>query len=259
MLVTIPKSTIISFVKVVESAGVEVVDLVLSPIADFEVIKQEDMENSVTGVINIGKDTITISVFNKGIITNSSVLKIGSKIIDEDISYIYYTNKKTARKIKENFGIAHPRYSNKNETYESRDINNKLIKINQYELSEIINKRLVEILNVAKNELKVLTNKQIRYIMVLGGITDMPGMNFVLDDVFASEAKLHTMNTLGIRKARFITVFGAIKHFVKKIKLRGKEYSMFSSDDVDNLVHSKTRIGRSDSVFGRLFSYFFDN
>lgn len=259
MLVTIPKSTIISFVKVVESAGVEVVDLVLSPIADFEEIKQEDMENSVTGVINIGKDTITISVFNKGIITNSSVLKIGSKIIDEDISYIYYTNKKTARKIKENFGIAHPRYSNKNETYESRDINNKLIKINQYELSEIINKRLVEILNVAKNELKVLTNKQIRYIMVLGGITDMPGMNFVLDDVFASEAKLHTMNTLGIRKARFITVFGAIKHFVKKIKLRGKEYSMFSSDDVDNLVHSKTRIGRSDSVFGRLFSYFFDN
>lgn len=259
MLVTIPKSTIISFVKVVESAGVEVVDLVLSSIADFEEIKQEDMENSVTGVINIGKDTITISVFNKGIITNSSVLKIGSKIIDEDISYIYYTNKKTARKIKENFGIAHPRYSNKNETYESRDINNKLIKINQYELSEIINKRLVEILNVAKNELKVLTNKQIRYIMVLGGITDMPGMNFVLDDVFASEAKLHTMNTLGIRKARFITVFGAIKHFVKKIKLRGKEYSMFSSDDVDNLVHSKTRIGRSDSVFGRLFSYFFDN
>ena len=259
MLVTIPKSTIISFVKVVESAGVEVVDLVLSSIADFEEIKQEDMENSVTGIINIGKDTITISVFNKGIITNSSVLKIGSKIIDEDISYIYYTNKKTARKIKENFGIAHPRYSNKNETYESRDINNKLIKINQYELSEIINKRLVEILNVAKNELKVLTNKQIRYIMVLGGITDMPGMNFVLDDVFASEAKLHTMNTLGIRKARFITVFGAIKHFVKKIKLRGKEYSMFSSDDVDNLVHSKTRIGRSDSVFGRLFSYFFDN
>ena len=40
MLVTIPKSTIISFVKVVESAGVEVVDLVLSPIADFEEIKE---------------------------------------------------------------------------------------------------------------------------------------------------------------------------------------------------------------------------
>ena len=259
MVVTVPKSIIISFVRVVEASGVEVIDLVLSPIADFEEVKTPDFDDCTMSIINIGKDTTSISIFNKGIITNSSVLKIGSKVIDEDISYIYYTNRKTARKIKENFGIAHPRYANKNETYESRDINEKLIKINQYELSEIINKRLVEILNVAKNEAKVLTNKQIRYIMVLGGITDMPGMSFVLNDVFNSNAKCYTMNTLGIRKARFITVFGAIKHFVKKIKLRGKEYSMFSSEDVDSLVHSKARIGRSDSVFGKLISYFFDN
>ena len=259
MVVTVPKSFVISFVKVVEAAGVEVVDLVLSPIADFEEVNKPEYEDAVVSIINIGRDTTSISMFNKGIITNSSILKIGSRVIDEDISYIYYTNRKTARKIKENFGIAHPRYANKSETYESRDINGKLIKVNQYELSEIINKRLVEILNVAKNEAKVLTNKQIRYIMVLGGITDMPGVNFVLEDVFGSNASVHTMNTLGIRKARFITVFGAIKHFVKKIKLRGKEYSMFSSDDVDSLVHSKARIGRSDSVFGKLISYFFDN
>lgn len=95
--------------------------------------------------------------------------------------------------------------------------------------------------------------------MVLGGITDMPGVNFVLEDVFGPMARIYGMNTLGIRKARFITVSGAIKHFVKKIKLRGKEYSMFSSDDEDSLIHNKTRIGRSDSVFGRFFSYFFDN
>ncbi len=259
MMVTVPKTVVISFVKVVEAAGIEVVDLVLSSIADFEEIGDDEMKESVTGVINLGKDTTSVSVFNKGIITNSSVLKLGSKVIDEDVSYIYYMALKTARKTKENFGIAHPRYANKNETYEARDVNGKLIKINQYELSEVINKRLVEILNVAKNELKVLTNKQIRYIMVIGGITDMPGMNFVLEDVFGANAKTYTINTLGIRKSRFITVSGAIKHFVKKIRLRGKEYTMFSSDDVDGLIHSKTRIGRSDSVFGRFFSYFFDN
>lgn len=259
MVVCVPKSVVISFAKVVESAGIEVVDLILSPIADYEEVSDEDMKNSVTALINIGRSTTTISMFNKGIITNSSVLKIGSRIIDNDISYIYYTTKKVARKVKENFGIAHPKYANKNETYEVRDVNGKLVSINQYELSKVINKRLVEISNVAKNELKVLTNKQIRYIMVLGGITDMPGLSFVLEDVFGNDAKTYTMNNLGIRKARFITILGAIKHFVKKIKLRGKEYSMFSSEDVDGLVHSKTRIGRSDSVLGRFISYFFDN
>lgn len=259
MMVCVPKTLVVNYAKIVESVGVEVVDLILSPIADFEEVHDSDMKETVTAIINIGKNVTTVSMFNKGIITNSAELKIGSRIIDDDISYIYYTTKKVARKTKENFGIAHPRYANKTETYEVRDVNGKLVSINQYELSEVINKRLVEILNVAKNELKVLTNKQIRYIMVLGGITDIPGINFVLEDVFGKNAKAHTMNTLGIRKSRFITISGAIKHFVRKIKLRGKEYTMFSSEDEDGLVHSKTRIGRSDSVFGRFFSYFFDN
>ena len=198
-------------------------------------------------------------MFNKGVITNSKELKIGSRLIDDDISYIYYTSLKSARKIKEIFGIAHPRYANKSELYDTLDVNGKQISINQYEFSKVINKRLTEILNVAKNELKVLTNKQISYIMVIGGITDMPGVNFVLEDVFGHIAKTYSINTLGIRKSRFITVSGAIKHFVKKIKLRGKQYSMFSSDDADDLVHSKTRIGRNNSIFGRFVSYFFDN
>ena len=259
MMVCSPKTVVASFAKAVELAGVQVVDIVLSSIADFEEIKDEKLESGMTALINIGRDVTSISMFNKGIITNCKDLKIGSKIIDEDISYIYYTTKKIARKTKENFGIAHPKYANKTETYETRDVNGKLISINQYELSGIINKRLVEILNVAKNELKVLTNKQIRYIMFLGGITDMPAINFVLEEIFGSNAKTYSLNTLGIRKARFVTSQGGVKYFARKMKFKGKEYSMFSSDDVDSLVHNKSRIGRNDSVFGRFFSYFFDN
>lgn len=259
MLSLVPKTHVISYVKVAEAAGIEVVDLALSSICDYEEVRTEEMDLTGSAIINIGKDITTVSVFNKGIITNSSILKIGSKIIDEDISYIYYINKKKARRVKENFGIASSLYASKTETYEARDVNGKLVNINQFELAKIINKRLSQILNIAKNELKVLTNKQIRYIMVLGGITDIPGINFAIEDILGKDAKTYSLNTLGIRKARFITVSGAIKHFIKKIKLRGKQYSMFSSDDEDNLIHSKTRIGRSDSVFGRFFSYFFDN
>lgn len=259
MVVTVPKSKVISYVKVIETLGIEVVDLMLTSICDYEEVKEEYMDENFSSIINIGKDTTSVCVFNKGVITNSSIIKVGSKIIDEDISYIYNVTKKNARKIKENFGIANPRYANKSETYEVRDINDKLVSINQYELSEIINKRLCQILNLAKNELKVLTNKQIRYIMVLGGITDMPAMNFASEDILGKDAKSYSLNTLGIRKARFITSSGAIKYFIKKLKLRGKEYSMFSSDDIDNLIHSKTRIGRNDSILGRFVSYFFDN
>ena len=259
MMVTVPKSVIVSYVKLVESAGIEVVDLTLNSVSDFEEISNDDLKQGHVGLINIGKDITTVSVYNKGIITNSSIIKSGAKVIDDDISYIYYVGRKAARKLKENFGIAHPRYANKNETFEIKDNNQKYVSINQYELSELINKRLVEILNNAKNELKLLTNKQIRYIMILGGITDIPGIDFVIEDVFGKNAGTYSLNTLGIRKARFITVSGSIKHFVKKLKLRGKKYTMFSSDDTDTLVHNKNRIGRSDSVVGKVISYLFDN
>ena len=259
MMVTVPKSVIVSYVKLVESAGIEVVDLTLNSVSDFEEISNDDLKQGHVGLINIGKDITTVSVYNKGIITNSSIIKSGAKVIDDDISYIYYVGRKAARKLKENFGIAHPRYANKNETFEIKDNNQKYVSINQYELSELINKRLVEILNNAKNELKLLTNKQIRYIMILGGITDIPGIDFVIEDVFGKDAATYSLNTLGIRKARFITVSGSIKHFVKKLKLRGKKYTMFSSDDTDTLVHNKNKIGRSDSVVGKVISYLFDN
>ena len=259
MVVTIPKTSAISYVKVVEKAGVEVVDLVLDSVADYEEAHDEDMQEELSAVINLGSDVTNISVFNKGIIINSSTLNNGTRIIDNDISYVYYLSKKASRKTKETFGIAHPKYANKVETYEVKDVNDKLVKINQYELSQMINKRLTELLNVAKNELKVLTNKQIRYIMVLGGIIDMPGINFVVQDVLGEYARIYSMNTLGIRKGRYVTVLGAIKHFVKKIIFLRKEYSMFDSDDIENLVNNKVRIGRSNSVFGRFFSYFFDN
>lgn len=259
MVVTVPKTNVIAYVKVAESCGIEVVDVVLDSIADFEETKDEDMLDNNSAIINLGSDVTSVSIFNKGIITNSSVINNGTSVIDNDISYVYYISKKNARKAKETFGIAHPKYANKSETYETKDINEKLVKINQHELSLMINKRLVELLNVSKNELKVLTNKQIRYIMIIGGIIDIPGINFVVEDVLGSNTKVYTINTLGIRKGRFITVSGAIKYFVKKINIMKKEYSMFSSDDIDNLVNNKVRIGRNNSVFGRVFSYFFDN
>ena len=259
MVVTLPKSSVIPYVKVVEKAGIEVVDLVLDSIADFEEIRNSEFENETSAIINLGRDVTRVSVFNKGIITNAKVIKSGTRIIDNDISYVYYLSSKNARKVKEIFGISHPKYANKNETYEVKDVNDKLVKVNQYELSKMINKRLTELLNISKNELKVLTNKQIRYIMVLGGIIDMPGINFVVQEILGEYASVHTINTLGIRKGRYATVSGALKHFVRKINFMKKEYSMFSSEDIDNMVNSKVRIGRSNSVFGRFFSYFFDN
>ena len=259
MLITSPKTQIIPYLKLAESCNLEVVDLALSPICDYEEIKNDDLSSKITAVINIGKEQMNLSIFNKGIITNSATIKKGSKIIDDDISYVYNLSRKTAKKIKENFSVAHMKFASKNDTYEVLDTNDKIVSINQYEVSKIVNKRLVELLNISKNELKVLTNKQISYIMVLGGITDIPAFKDVILDVYGTNADTYSLNILGIRKSRYITLIGAIKYFVEKINLRKKQYSMFSSDDVYNMTHIKNKNNKSDSVFGKILGYFFDN
>lgn len=256
MSIIVPKSHIVSIISAVEEAGVEVVDICLDVIADFEQIKKEDYEKEVCGIINIGKERTKLSIFNKGIITNNSIINIGSKVIDEDIAYVYYTSKKEARKIKENFGIANPRFANKEEIYEVADINNKKVQINEFELSEIINKRLVEILNISKNELKVLTNKQISYIMVTGGIADIPAFNYTLEDVIKNGV-VYNLKELGIRKNKYVTALGAIKFFLSKLKLRDKDYSMFSKDEINCMLDSKKN--KSGSIIGKFIDSFFQS
>ena len=132
---------------------VEVIDILFGIIGDYYEFKTKEMENSVCGVINIGSDTIETAVFKGGIIFNSNTIKTGSASIDTEISYIYNVNPKQAEKIKETFAIAHKEFASKTDVYE---INNKLgikTKINQYEISDVVNSKLKEMLEIAKKSI----------------------------------------------------------------------------------------------------------
>ncbi|HOZ53968.1 MAG TPA: cell division FtsA domain-containing protein [Bacilli bacterium] len=258
MAITVPKSNVLSIVGAVENSGIEVIDICLDVVADFEQIKRDDYEKEVCGVINIGKSKTNLSIFNKGIVTNNTIINIGSKVIDEDIAYVFYTTKKEAKRIKENFGIANPKFTSKEEVYETIDVNGKKIRINEFELSEIINKRLVEILNISKNELKVLTNKQISYIMVIGGIADIPEFTSVVEDVFKNGIT-YNLNEIGIRKNKYISALGAIKFFIFKLKLRAKDYTMFSKEDIINMLDYKKSKNGNSSFVSKIIDYFFQS
>ena len=48
-------------------------------------------------IINIGSETTSISIFNKGIIIKDDIINLGSKNIDKDISYIYGVDIETGK------------------------------------------------------------------------------------------------------------------------------------------------------------------
>lgn len=260
MMVTTPAKNVHSIISIFQSIGIDVIDVNLGSVADYYEFRNNDLDNDITAIINIGYDTTTVSLFNKGIIVNSEVIQIGGKNIDNDISYVFKIDKDESIKLKENFAVAHKRLSKVNEVREAITMNSDIINITQYDISQVVMSRLSEILKLAKNQTYLLTNREISYIILTGGTSEIPGINYLVDEVFDKNAVVGNIDTIGIRSNKYSTVSGLIKCFNAKLNLRNKEYSMFGINDVEELSNQKKKLNFNDnSVLGKVFGYFFDD
>ena len=63
----VPKKNIYSVVSLVDSIGLEVVDICYSSFGDYYALSNKSDDSLVGAIINIGEDSTNISVFNRGI------------------------------------------------------------------------------------------------------------------------------------------------------------------------------------------------
>lgn len=260
VMTLIPKKNTELIVKTLEKMGIEVVDVALTSIGDYFNLKTDKLNNSIGAIINIGGSTTTISIFNKGVLTNTKVINLGGQNIDNDLAYMYKISRAEAKDLKENFCLSSVVMAAPSA---KEVLVNKLgekVTINQYEASEIVSSRIEEILNVAKKEINHLTKKEIHYIIVTGGISEMPDFELSLENVFGKSAKLAKTFEVGARHNKYSSALGLIKYFNNRALLKGKEFSIFSIEEQDELSEKHKKINISDnSVLGKLFGYFFDN
>ena len=257
MMATTPSKNVQSIISIFQSLGIDVVDVNLGSIADYNEFKNNTSDTGVSAVINIGHDITTVSLFNKGIIINSEVIQIGGKNIDNDISYVFKLDKKDSSKLKENFAVAHKKFSRVNDVKEAVTTNRDLISITQYDISQVVMSRLTEILKLAKKQTYLLTNREISYIIITGGTAELPGMSYLVEEIFGSNAKVGNIDTIGIRNNKYSTVSGLIKGINDKLESRDKEYTMI---DLDNDASGQNKLSINDSsVLNKVFGYFFDN
>lgn len=259
VMVLTPKKNILSVVSLLENTGLEVVDVSLNSIGDINSIKDNVVKEKVGAVINIGHETTSVSLCNKGIIVNNSMISVGGKNIDSDISYIYKLKPDDARIVKENFALAHKKYASKTDYYE---ITNKLgedIKINQFEVSEVVQARLEEILVLARKEINVLTNREVDYILITGGTSSMNNFSIIAEDVLGEKVRVTDIHLIGLRNNKFSAAVGNIAYYISKQKLKGKYFSLISREDMEVLSSTKRNLINvsNESMLGKVFGYFF--
>ncbi len=260
VVVSVPKRDVYLSAKCLEKCGVEVIDIMLGSIGAYYAHRNESTDTLTGVLIDCGAETIKVAVFNKGIIINNLVIGYGGKNVDNDISFIYKLDDDQSRKLKEKFALANKRYASQKEKIELTNNLGEKIAINQYELTEVVMSRLHEMLNLAKNEINYLTKKEISYIIVTGGLTELKDFPLEIESIFGRNASIGKIPIVGVRDNKYASCVGMIKYFDYKLKLRDREYSILSQDDLELLSGSNDkRIISSDSILWKIFGIFFDN
>ena len=258
--ITIPKNNIIGISTCLKKIGIKIEDIFISPLADYYQNKKKDMDKSIGAVVNIGEETTTVSIFNKGILTNSEVIDIGGDAISNDLSYVYKVSKEDAKFLKEHLALAHTRLAQPNESLIFEDKHSESVKINQYDASEIVMGRLTEIINLVKKQINLLTKKEISYIILTGGVVETQDFDILLEELFGNMATIGCANEIGARNNIYSTAVGMIKYYDSRLKMQNREFSIFTQEEQEELGGVDKRMNISDdSILGKLFGYFFDS
>ncbi|NLG32691.1 MAG: cell division protein FtsA [Syntrophomonadaceae bacterium] len=105
-------------------------------------------------LIDIGGGTTEISFFENGSLVNSSVLPIGGEYITKDLALVLKTSIDEAARIKEKNGTAKRDFCREDVVITIRNIQGREVKqVSQYMIADIINARVVEIIEMIHNEL----------------------------------------------------------------------------------------------------------
>lgn len=255
LMISSSKKNVYSTVSIIEKLGVELTDISAVSVSDANMFKNEKFQRGISAIVNIGSDMTVLSLYNKGLPVITKIIGMGGKDIDKELCYKYRINLGDARKIKEKFATANIKAASKHEFYETKNPEGEVVKISQKKASKIISAKLEKLLNLVKNELEDLTNKPILYIMVTGGVSNMCDFNYLLKNIMPT-ARVGKIDLIGVRNNKYSTALGNIIYYLEKLKLNGKDYSMFSEDDMDRLS-SPTYLDEN-TVLGKVFSYFFD-
>lgn len=254
------KSEIYPILECLEEISIDVIDISYDSLGDYFAFKNKNTENKVGAIVNIGACKTTVSIFNKGVLTNTALFYLGGNNIDNDISYIYNLDKGISKQLKEDFSLANTKLASKNDYEEVVNKDGQKLKISQYDISKSVESRLEEILNIAKKQINVLTKKEISYIIFTGGVTEMADFKLSLEEVFGKRVTLGSINILGVRDNKYSSAVGLIKWFDYNQRLKGRDYSILSlNEQTDYSEMDEERTISNNSVIGKVFGYFFDN
>lgn len=223
-IITTSKTVLHNILKCVERAGLNIIDVVLQPLASGSIALSKDERALGVALIDIGGGCTTVSVFEDDFLAATSIIPLGGENITKDLSIGLRTSTEEAEEIKLNYGHAFYETADEEETFEVSIIgSNQKKTFNQLEISDMIEARLEEIFELASRELKRLGYQELRGGYVLtGGTMKMPGALELAQAVFRANARIAIPDYIGVREPQYTVGIGTIQFAHQNAKVQGK-------------------------------------
>ena len=259
IMVSTPKKNIYSVLSVLEGAGLEIVDITITGLTNYYEVRDVALDKKNGAIINLGHATTTVSIFDEGTIVANETLQIGGVNVERDLAYVFGISVFDGRTLKEKFASSHKRFCQINEIYEVKNTVGESIKLNQLEVSEVVMSRMMEILNLAKKQIRLLADKEIQYIVLTGGLTEIKAFKNLAYEIFGKDVIIYTVTTLGCRDNKYVDALGMIKYFIDKMESRGKNVSMLNIEEETALVTPNNKLKKDNDIVNKLFGNFMTN
>lgn len=174
-------------VKCVRRCGLEVMDLILQPLASSLAVLTEDEKELGVCLVDIGGGTADIAVFTQGAIRHTAVLPVAGDQITNDIAMALRTPTSEAEEIKIRYGVAMHAMADPEEMIEVPGVGDRPPRsLSRQRLADVIEPRVSELFELVQAELRRSGYEELLSsgIVLTGGSSVMRGMVELGEEVF---------------------------------------------------------------------------
>jgi cell division protein FtsA len=168
-----------NIIKSVNRAGLDVVDIVLQPLASSEAVLSPEERDLGVAMVDLGGGTTDLAIFCEGSIRHTAVLPIGGQHLSTDVSIGLRTPQAEAEKIKIRYGTALVELVNDEDTMDVPSVGDRPPrKMPRKQLAEIIEPRVEEVFDLVRREIVRAGYESMLAagVVITGGTSMLEGM-----------------------------------------------------------------------------------
>ena len=248
-IVTAAVTSAQNIVKCANKAGLNVVDIVLEPLASAEAVLAGDERDLGVCLIDIGGGTTDLAVFADGSIKHTSVLGLGGYHITNDIAVGLRTPFEEAERIKKRFGVASARYLGSDDVITVPSVGGRRPReVSRKILCEVIEPRIDEVLSLARQELVKagLDDRIPSGVVLTGGCSALTGIADLAEEIFESPVRSGTPTRVGglqdvVRSPMYATGVGLVLYGISQSRGRTTSRFRIRDDSIFRRVRQRMR------------------